>query len=77
MRSRSRATMSASVGVLHAARAAHVAVTGEFHDSEVAREHRAPDQVDILALSPAAAKSSSSFTRFVKACVISSFVMAE
>ena len=34
---------------LHAARAAHVAVTSEFHDGEVAREHRAPNEVDFLA----------------------------
>ena len=33
---------------LNAARAAHVAVTSEFHDSEVAREHRTPDEVDFL-----------------------------
>ena len=36
-------------GRLHAAGAAHVAVAGELDQREVAREHRAPDQVDILA----------------------------
>ena len=34
---------------LHAARRAHVAVARELHEGEVAREHRAPDKVDILA----------------------------
>ena len=35
-------------GRLHAARAAYVAVAGEFDQREVAREHRTPDQVDVL-----------------------------
>ena len=35
-------------GRLHAAGAAHVAVAGEFDQRKVTREHRAPDQVDVL-----------------------------
>ena len=34
---------------LHAARRAHVAVARKLHEGEIAREHRAPDKVDILA----------------------------
>ena len=34
---------------LHAARRTHVSVTRELHDSQIAREHRAPDEVNILA----------------------------
>ena len=36
-------------GSLHATRRAHVAVAGELHERQVAREHRAPDEVDVLA----------------------------
>ena len=35
-------------GRLHATGAAHVAIAGELHERKVAREHRAPDQVDVL-----------------------------
>ena len=35
-------------GRLHATGAAYVAVAGEFDQREVAREHRTPDQVDVL-----------------------------
>ena len=36
-------------GRLHAAGAAHVSVAGELHERKIARKHRAPDQVDVLA----------------------------
>ncbi len=36
-------------GGLHATGAAHVAVTSELHERQIAREHRAPDQIDVLA----------------------------
>ena len=34
---------------LHTPGGAHVAVAGELHQREVAREHRAPDEVDVAA----------------------------
>ena len=39
-------------GGLHAAGRAHVADPGETHDGQVARERRAPDEVDVLARGP-------------------------
>ena len=36
-------------GGLHAPRRAHIAIAGELHQREVAGEHRAPNEVDVLA----------------------------
>ena len=36
---------------LDTARRTHVAVTGKLHQGKVARKHRAPDKIDVLARS--------------------------
>lgn len=49
MRSRSRSTTRASARRLHTAGRAHVTKAAKLGERQVAREHRTPNEVDVLA----------------------------